>query len=100
MDNRDSNGVAVKELVEGNVAATVWVNKPRNGELFVKVTFRRLQEMADGRMAYRTSFFPQDLADLYRVIVKTVSWLREAGGLLFHGGNGKPDSSKEEPAGS
>lgn len=88
----------MKEFTAGDVAATIWVNKPINGELFLKASFRRKEELANGRTAYRSSFLPQDLGDLHQVIVDMATWLHEAGHVLLHGGNGAAGSSKEEPA--
>lgn len=88
----------MKEFTAGDVAATVWVNKPIDGELFLKASFRRKEELANGRTAYRSSFFPHDLVDLHKVIVEMATWLRDAGHVLMHGGNGTAGSSKKEPA--
>ena len=98
MNTRERPGIPVQEFTSGNVSATVWVNKPLNGELFVKVSFRRRQELSDGRVAYRSSFYPEDLGDLDEVILCTAAWFQETGHVLLHGRNDKPDHSKKSGA--
>ena len=95
MDSREKPGVPVQEFTAGNAAATVWVNKPLNGEMFVKVSFRRRQELSNGRVAYRSSFYPQDLGDLYEVIVSTATWFHETGHVLVQGGNSRANRPKK-----
>ena len=82
MEEKKATGIPVQEFTFGNVKATVWANKPVNGEVFLKVSLCRLHELPDGSKSYRNSFFPDDLGDLELVAARTAIWLDDAAGIL------------------
>ena len=81
--NKKRTGIPVQEFTYGNAKATVWANKPVNGDMFVKISFCRIEALPDGRKDYQFSFYPQDLKDVADVAIRTLLWLREAAGVIL-----------------
>ena len=94
MNKRDDKGLKLETFDEGNVVATVWLNKAVDGYLYLKLTIERVQELSNGEHAYYWSFYPEDLGDLYEVVARAATWFHESGHVFLRGGNNAGNRTK------
>ena len=98
MEKRRRTGTPVQEFTQGKARATVWANKPSNGELFLKVSLGRVVQLPDGGREFQFSFYPEDLADVVDVIVHTAEWLSSTAAFLLPARtDGAPPAKGMEP---
>jgi hypothetical protein len=66
------------KMKRGRVAASIWANQGREGDVFYGVTFQRTYRGTEGKLVNTTNFTAGDLGDLVLLAIEADQWTRRA----------------------
>ena len=81
-ERRKRTGMLLDDFTFGMVESTVWLNWAEAGGVSLKVRLRRLEAPGEGDNYHPFSFYPEDLEDIGRAVIRAGAWLKENSALL------------------